>query len=307
MLRALLVNVSAVVAVMLMIMTAISVSKGQILSLRKDWKRRVKQTAPIAVLLVGILLFNSFARDRVFAVSRRIGWRPIGPISDYEETIILAIQDVVIHELTVYFSFIYVYGYAFMLIFPVIAYLVLTDTIHLRKLLTAYSVNYMVGIVFYTLVLLYGPRNTFTDLVTLYEFQPEMQYITREVNDNTNVFPSLHTSLSATIAIFAYRTRDAYPVWNVVALILAASVAISTVYLAIHWVVDVIAGLILAWVSVLVADMTVDRFSVTRIVYNIFDKIRNTGSHLRGKIYSVWDTLRSKAQKVRSKVETQKE
>ncbi|QZA87851.1 phosphatase PAP2 family protein [Salinarchaeum sp. IM2453] len=307
MLRALLVNVSAVVAVMLIIMTAISVSKGQILSLRKDWKRRVKQTAPIAILLVGILLFNSFARDRVFAVSRRIGWRPIGPISDYEETIILAIQDVVIHELTVYFSFIYVYGYAFMLIFPVIAYLVLTDTIHLRKLLTAYSVNYMVGIVFYTLVLLYGPRNTFTDLVTLYEFQPEMQYITREVNDNTNVFPSLHTSLSATIAIFAYRTRDAYPVWNVVALILAASVAISTVYLAIHWVVDVIAGLILAWVSVLVADMTVDRFSVTRIVYNIFDKIRSTGSHLRGKIYSVWDTLRSKAQKVRSKVETQKE
>lgn len=307
MLRALLVNVSAVVAVMLIIMTAISVSKGQILSLRKDWKRRVKQTAPIAILLVGILLFNSFARDRVFAISRRIGWRPIGPISDYEETIVLAIQDVVVHELTVYFSFIYVYGYAFMLIFPVIAYLVLTDTIHLRKLLTAYSVNYVVGIVFYTLVLLYGPRNTFTDLVTLYEFQPEMQYITREVNDNTNVFPSLHTSLSATIAIFAYRTRDSYPIWNVVALILAASVAISTVYLAIHWVVDVIAGLILAWVSVLVADMTVDRFSVTRVVYNIFDKIRSTGSHLRGKIYSVWDTLRSKAQKVRSKVETQKE
>ena len=307
MLRALLVNVSAVVAVMLIIMTAISVSKGQILSLRKDWKRRVKQTAPIAILLVGILLFNSFARDRAFAISRRIGWRPIGPISDYEETIVLAIQDVVIHELTVYFSFIYVYGYAFMLIFPVIAYLVLTDTIHLRKLLTAYSVNYMVGIVFYTLVLLYGPRNTFTDLVTLYEFQPEMQYITREVNDNTNVFPSLHTSLSATIAIFAYRTRDAYPVWNVVALILAASVAISTVYLAIHWVVDVIAGLILAWVSVLIADMTVDRFSVTRLVYNMFDKARSTGSHLRGKIYSVWDTLRSKAQKVRSKVETQKE
>ena len=307
MLRALLVNVSAVVAVMLIIMTAISVSKGQILSLRKDWKRRVKQTAPIAILLVGILLFNSFARDRVFEISRRIGWRPIGPISDYEETIVLAIQDVVVHELTVYFSFIYVYGYAFMLIFPVIAYLVLTDTIHLRKLLTAYSVNYVVGIVFYTLVLLYGPRNTFTDLVTLYEFQPEMQYITREVNDNTNVFPSLHTSLSATIAIFAYRTRDSYPIWNVVALILAASVAISTVYLAIHWVVDVIAGLILAWVSVLIADMTVDRFSVTRLVYNMFDKARSTGSHLRGKIYSVWDTLRSKAQKVRSKVETQKE
>jgi membrane-associated phospholipid phosphatase len=66
------------------------------------------------------------------------------------------------------------------------------------------------------------------------------------VNRNVNVFPSLHTSLSVTVAAMAYRTRDHYPLWAPVAAVLAASVVFSTMYLAIHWATDVVGGVVLA-------------------------------------------------------------
>jgi len=69
----------------------------------------------------------------------------------------------------------------------------------------------------------------------LCDTNPEYQYLTREVNTSTNVFPSLHTSLSATVAAFAWQTRSEFPKWLPVAVVLAASVAISTMYLGIHW------------------------------------------------------------------------
>jgi membrane-associated phospholipid phosphatase len=64
------------------------------------------------------------------------------------------------------------------------------------------------------------------------------------------VFPSLHTSLSATVALLAARYRSTAPGWLPIAVIGAASVAVATMYLGIHWLTDVLAGFLLAAFSV---------------------------------------------------------
>jgi membrane-associated phospholipid phosphatase len=74
------------------------------------------------------------------------------------------------------------------------------------------------------------------------------------VNTNTNVFPSLHTSLSITVALIAWQTRRQYPLWTAVSVPIAASVVISTMYLGIHWAIDVLAGALMAWVIVRLAS-----------------------------------------------------
>lgn len=252
-------RMSVVVGLMLLAMSVISIGHRRIQYTIDDWRRRVLEALPLAAVVVGVLLLNRAARPRVPDYSWIIGWNATSTIHSIEGSFVTYLHYFGFHELTVYFSFMYVYGYAFLLIFPVVAYFALANTIHLRKLLGAYTFNYVIGLIFYVLVIAVGPRNYFPEMidVVLYDFQPEIQYVTSEVNENINVFPSLHTSLAATIAIFAYRTREEYPIWWHVGTLLAVSVIISTMYLAIHWAIDVVAGLGLAWLSVWLADHTV--------------------------------------------------
>ena len=148
----------------------------------------------------------------------------------------------------------------FLLAFPVVAYFLLPDARPIREMTVAYSLNYALGVVCYVLFIAYGPRNVMPDLVDqlLYTHWPESQLLTSEVNSNVNVFPSLHTSLAVTVAALAYRTREAYPTWLPIATVLALSVVISTMYLGIHWGIDVLAGIGLAAISVAAAVWLTD-------------------------------------------------
>ncbi|MDD3224188.1 MAG: phosphatase PAP2 family protein [Clostridium sp.] len=67
-----------------------------------------------------------------------------------------------------------------------------------------------------------------------------------------NCFPSMHTSISFAMFLLVLREKDKIfkCVWGFFCL----SVIYSTLYLEIHWVIDIIAGLILAYVTVKLAD-----------------------------------------------------
>ncbi len=132
----------------------------------------------------------------------------------------------------------------------------LDDTAPLRRTIVAYGVNYGLGVVCYLAFIAYGPRNLMPELVEslLFTTYPEYQLVTSEVNSNTNVFPSLHTSLSVTVALLAAQTRDVYRGWWYLSVPLAGSVVVATMYLGIHWGIDVIAGTGLAVLSGWIAN-----------------------------------------------------
>ncbi|MFC4543799.1 phosphatase PAP2 family protein [Halosolutus amylolyticus] len=256
-----------VVAVTAMILVGIAVFVGRyrLRDTRAEWRARVRAAVPITVVLAIVLLFNSVARQVVPDLSWIIEWNLTGAIFDIEGEFIPWLQTFATPALTAFFSFVYIYGYVFLLVFPLVAYFALSNTRPLRELLTAYTLNYAIGLLLYTFVIAYGPRNMMPELVQalLYDTYPEYQHLTRQVNRNTNVFPSLHTSLSATVAFLAYRTRAVYPKWAVVAIALAICVAISTMYLGIHWAIDVVAGIGLAYLSVDFASLLVGRWSLS--------------------------------------------
>ena len=211
--------------------------------------------------LLGVVAFSAVGRGPLGSVSEVIGFRLTGTIYALEGEFVAWLQATfVTPELTMYFSWVYVYGYVFLLVFPFIAYGALSDTTPLRRLLMAYALNYGIGLLFYTLILAHGPRNVMPDVVTslLYTFNPDFQVLTFEVNENTNVFPSLHTSLAVTAGLFAVLTREEYPAWTPIAVWLALSVTVSTMYLGIHWLVDVIGGVGLAVACVYLSYRIVD-------------------------------------------------
>ena len=246
-------TVIAIVLSMLLVATLLCIRRDQWATTIDEMPDRLNKAAPYVSLLVIVLLVNTAIRPFGPDISWLINLNITGTIYSIEGNFVVWLQQFVRPELTAYFSFIYIYGYVFLLVFPLLAYLALERQRYLQELTIAYAANYTIGLFGYLLFVAFGPRNLLPDLVQqpMYDFYPQMKLLTSAVNANTNVFPSLHTSLAATVMLFAWRTRVNYPRWVPIAMVIGASVIVSTMYLGIHWLIDVIAGIGLAYVSYL--------------------------------------------------------
>lgn len=264
MLGFLLAKVFVVLLGMLAAGSALIVGRHRLQLARLEYRDRLSSVAPYAALLAVVLVANKVARDVGPAISwlvgvrithylRRIDGHLLWPLyPEQTPQVVVWLQSMASPTLTAYFSFAYIYGYAFILVFPFLAYFALQDPRPLRRTIVAYGVNYVVGVGFYIVFIAYGPRNFIVESAEglLYTHYSQYQFVTTAVNDQTNVFPSLHASMAVTAALLAWSTRDEYPLWVPISWTLAVSVVVSTMYLGIHWAADVIAGFALAWVSV---------------------------------------------------------
>jgi membrane-associated phospholipid phosphatase len=250
------IEVVAVLSLMLSVSLSIIVGPERLRTAVADLPGRLRVAVKPIALLAGVLLINSVVRNVGVDLSWIIGTNITEFIFSLEGTVVATIQSVTPGWLTVYFGYAYVYGYAFILVFPLLASILADERRHLRHTAFAYAINYTIGMCCYLLFIAYGPRNYMPALVepALFDTFPRFQLLTSEVNANTNVFPSLHTSLSVTVALLALRDREMFPQWTPFAVFLAASIVLSTMVLGIHWATDVIAGALLATFSVWVVS-----------------------------------------------------
>lgn len=227
----------------------------------RRWRRTLRSTWQYVAVLSFVLVVNKIVRVYGPRFSWKLNWNLTTLIHDVEGATVAWIQSIVNPPVTMALSFVYIYGYAFLLVFPVVAYFLLEDDRQFSWLAVTYTLNYAIGALLYTLFVAYGPRNVLPDLVTplLFSEFPAARLLTNEFNAPTNVFPSLHTSLATSVAILSWLTRDRLPRWPPVAIPMAAAVVFSTTYLGIHWIIDVVGGVLLAAVSVWGARRIVDR------------------------------------------------
>jgi len=245
-------EVVAVIAVMLSVTLLLVVGPTRLREAATNLPEKLRAAAGPIGLLAAVLLLNSAVRDFGVGLSWLIGLNITDSLYAVEGALVADLQALTPAWLTNYFGYVYVYGYVFLLVFPLLAGLLASDRRLLRRTAIAYTVNYAVGIACYLLFVAYGPRNYMPDLVQplLFDALPRFELLTSEVNANTNVFPSLHTSLSVTVALLSFTTRDVYPRWTPIATFLAANVLLSTMVLGIHWATDVLAGIVLGSFSV---------------------------------------------------------
>lgn len=87
-----------------------------------------------------------------------------------------------------------------------------------------------------------------------YEYRPEIELLVKKLSDYS--FPSGHTlaSFEASVCIFIRNKK-----WGVPALVLAVLIALSRLYLYVHFPSDVLAGALLGTVFAIVATLIINR------------------------------------------------
>ena len=131
-----------------------------------------------------------------------------------------------------------------------------------REMMSGIMVVSFFGLMGYLLVPAIGPLYTLRDQYTV-PLHQSLSMLNREVDFmdfariRRDVFPSLHVAISFVAWLYAYRNSKKL-FWILSPLIL--SLWVSTVYLRYHYLIDVVAGLILAPLSFLLANWLFRRF-----------------------------------------------
>ncbi len=231
---------------------------------RPAWVRtRGRNVAPYLGGLALVLILNKGLQGPIERLSKTYGIEATPYLYAIEGHTVVWFQELIPGVLLAYFVVAYTVGYAVLLVSPAVVYFFAQTVEPIRRLLVAYAVNYAVAVPLYAAVVAYGPRNadraggsTSAD-ATLLEFIPDISAITVHINSNTNVFPSLHASLSVTVLLLAWTTHAEFRRWFMLTAVLGGSIVVSTMALGIHWVTDVVTGAVLAVVAVGIATRLV--------------------------------------------------
>ncbi len=91
-----------------------------------------------------------------------------------------------------------------------------------------------------------------------------------------NCFPSMHTSIAFAAILLAMREKSRWYRWIIG--IYGVSIMISTLYLKIHWIIDMFAGMLFAYGCVKLADLIVGS--------KAYDRFAARFERLGGKLYA---------------------
>ncbi len=182
----------------------------------------------------------------------------------------VAIQPIISPPLTAWMELAYTFHIVNIPIVACFIYLRRSRT-RFREMMAGVLVVSFFGLLGYLLVPAIGPMYTLRDQYTVPLSQP-LAIVNRQIDFmdfariKRDVFPSLHVGISFLVWLYAYRnSRRLF--WILFPFIL--SLWISTVYLRYHYLVDVLAGLILAPLCYWLANWLFKRFGEVRLSMNV--------------------------------------
>ncbi|MFF2910527.1 phosphatase PAP2 family protein [Paenibacillus sp. NPDC057934] len=142
----------------------------------------------------------------------------------------------------------------------------LLDNNRMMLYATCYAIilNYAIAIPFYLFfpvneVWSYAPAGVRFIMLDVF---PKFEQEYRPLSGLDNCFPSLHTSISVTMALLAYRSGNRR--WMAITTVSAVVIVFGIFYLGIHWLTDMLGGTVLAILSATVGVQLAKRTLGTR-------------------------------------------
>lgn len=205
---------------------------------RKLISSRMHQLHIALVLL--ILFFNKIEMMIESRMTYSYDFTPF--ISSLEHGFVAGIQSLFEHPLlTVVLAFMYIVVFQALLLSSLGVYSYQGNNRLFYATCYAIMINYLIAIPFYL----------FVPVSEVWSFDPNVRFIMldafptfessyRELSGLDNCFPSLHTSISVTLAMLALRSGNKRWAWFVS--LSAAAIIFAIFYMGIHWLSDMLAG-----------------------------------------------------------------
>jgi membrane-associated phospholipid phosphatase len=226
---------------------------------------------PFLVVITCMLIWSvieSAILDGVFLGTFSTDYTPL--LYNLEGNAVERIQEALWNPVsTYYFAFMYMVMYVVTFYLSIFLHIFLDEERVVRMLVTGYVTVYLVALPFYVLFPVnevwvtsarYHEFNVAEGLPiydynsvrgVLYELGPTNNQASYIMNSLDNCFPSLHTAISVlvTLVMFDNRRRS----WGLITAWIAGSIIVGIFYLGTHWVIDMLAGLVVALFALYVA------------------------------------------------------
>jgi membrane-associated phospholipid phosphatase len=176
-----------------------------------------------------------------------------------EGPIVIFIQQFFYHKIiTEFTSFFYLVMFPSMMVVSIALYVINQNKRLFYAFCYAFILNYIIAIPFF----LFFPVNEVWYVenqveLLLWQVFPTFEQEYRLLSGLNNCFPSLHTSISVTMTMIALQSSSV--VWRYLVFISSIVIVFSTIYLGIHWITDIIAGILLGIISSELSLRFVDR------------------------------------------------
>jgi membrane-associated phospholipid phosphatase len=176
-------------------------------------------------------------------VNSFIDWDFASVVAGIENGFVVGMVDFWHPWLVGFFVLMYIAVYPFLLWFSVLYFIWCREVSAMRILAIGLVLVYAVVLPFYLFVPVSNVYTFFGSGLALEVVIPGVEQFFYSTTTCDNCFPSLHTAMSLLVGVAVWQTgnkRFRWFAWGV-----AVLVVVSVIYLAIHWVVDVVAGVVL--------------------------------------------------------------
>lgn len=198
----------------------------------------------LVALAYAMIAFNLLETRLEAGLVDSVRWDFTHAISQVGTGLILALQRLEWPPLTHLLTFVYVILFPMLMLGALMVYAANRDLGAIRNHVVSYWVNYLVALPFYLWV---PVREAWAGGVGVRFLIPQVfpgfEQVVRPHSGLDNCIPSLHTSLALTYALVAW--RQGYRRLAMVLSICAGLVMLSTLYLGVHWFLDLLGGVAL--------------------------------------------------------------
>src|SRR5581483_3291449 len=214
-----------------------------------------------AVLLVHLLLVQADA-----AISSRLPYHDLTPQVDaLERGAVPSLQHLWNPPLDYFFSIVYVAIHPWMLYFPILLYVLSDEERPAKANLLMFPLAYVIALPFYLLMPInnvYVYHHVQSPVFDLFPQLADIYYSFTTVN---NTFPSLQVAFAVLTANAARYSRNRN--FRIFAYAYAVALVLATLYLNIHWIVDVLGGLLVAGVVAVFTSrfISTERLALQRV------------------------------------------
>lgn len=231
-----------------LLLVALATGKAPWTILVNTWKRLIN--SPHLVAIVGLMTMVLMVNKLELSIESNllqnvVTWDYTPFVHQLEGNLTALIQSYSTKAVTSLLTFMYVFIFPALIWGSFLVYNQNGDDNMIKRLFYGFILNYIIAIPFY----LFVPVNEawyFSAQVQPLISQVYHDYDTkyRLLSGLNNCFPSLHTSISLTMALLARESKSGR--WWYITAACAATIVFSTLYLGIHWITDVIGGVVLA-------------------------------------------------------------